>query len=291
MTLYLTDRTLPDEISAAKASGIVFAAKLYPAGATTNSDAGVTDLTALRPTLQRMADVGLPLCIHGEATDPATDVFEREPAFIERTLQSLVESFPALRIVMEHITTKEAAAFVIAAGPNVAATITPQHLLLNRNALFEGGLRPHRYCLPVLKHESDRQALLAAIASGNPRFFLGTDSAPHGRAAKECGCGAAGVYSAHAAIELYAAAFESVGALDKLPAFACEHGANFYRLPRTDPELCGTVELRREPWTVPTSYAFGTGELVPFMAGETMQWRAVVYRAGAASATRDCLSA
>ncbi len=270
MTLYLTDHTAPAEIDAARASGFVHAVKLYPAGATTNADAGVTDLAHCRATLARMEALGMPLLVHGESTDPAVDVFDREAVFIERTLQPLLKDFPGLRLVFEHITTREAADFVAAAGSNVAATITAHHLLLNRNALFVGGIRPHHYCLPVLKREAHRQALIAAAISGNPTFFLGTDSAPHAKGAKEIACGCAGCYTAHAAIELYAEAFEAADALDRLEGFASIHGADFYRLPRNN----GKITLLKESWSVPASQLFADGDtLVPLRAGETIAWR------------------
>ena len=281
MTLYLTDDTTPEEISAAVASGVVHAVKLYPAGATTNSAAGVTDLARCRAALGRMAELGLPLCVHGEVTDSEVDIFEREPLFITRVLVPLLAAHPSLRVVLEHITTREAVAFVAGAGPNVAATITAHHLLYNRNALFEGGLRPHRYCLPVLKAEEHRRALLAAVAGGSPKFFAGTDSAPHAAASKECACGAAGMYTAHAALELYALALERAGCLHRLRAFACELGADFYGLPRNELRLPRSrVRLRRAPWRVPDSFAFGeeggAQRVVPVMAGETMPWLAGV---------------
>jgi dihydroorotase len=269
MTLYLTDRTPVEEIDAAKASGFIHGIKLYPAGATTHAEAGVTDLARLEPVLARMARVGLVLQVHGEVTDPDVDVFERETRFIERVLAPLTERHPALKVVFEHITTRAAVQFVLSARAGVAATVTPQHLLLNRNALFSGGLRPHLYCLPVLKAEEHRAALLAAVARGTPRIFLGTDSAPHARRAKENACGCAGIFSAHAALELYAQAFEAAGALDRLEAFAAFHGADFYGLPRNR----GTVTLTRESWQVPASYAFGADALVPLGAGEALPWR------------------
>lgn len=269
MTLYLTDRTDPEEISRAQQSGIVLGAKLYPAGATTHSDAGVTDIRHLAAVLERMEEVDLVLQVHGEVTDPAVDVFEREARYIDAVLAPLAARHPRLRIVFEHITTRAALEFVQGAREGVAATITPQHLLMNRNALFTGGLRPHHYCLPVLKAEPHRAALLAAVAAGSPRLFLGTDSAPHGRRAKEASCGCAGIFSAHAGIELYAEAFEAAGALDKLEGFAAFHGADFYRLPRnTD-----SITLVKEPWEVPASYAFGADELVPLRAAERISWR------------------
>jgi dihydroorotase len=271
MTLYLTDTTTPAEIRAARDSGYVVGAKLYPAGATTHSDAGVTSIDRAWPALEAMAEHGLVLQVHGEVTDGQVDVFDREQAFIDRVLSRIVGRVPGLKVVFEHITTRAAVDFVLAARPGVAATITPQHLLLNRNALFEGGIRPHHYCLPVLKRERDREALLAVATGDDPRFFLGTDSAPHARHTKENACGCAGIFSAHAALELYAEAFDSVGRLDRLEAFAAERGADFYGVPRN----AGTVTLRREAWTVPAEYAFGpAGEaLVPFRAGGTVAWR------------------
>jgi dihydroorotase len=273
MTLYLTDRTSPEEIRRARASGIVVGAKLYPAGATTHSDAGVTSIDKVWGALEAMAEAGLVLQVHGEVTDYDVDVFDRETAFIDRVLSRVVERVPSLRVVFEHITTRTAAQFVCSARPGVAATITPQHLLLNRNAIFDGGVRPHHYCLPVLKRERDREALVEAATSNDPRFFLGTDSAPHARHAKEAACGCAGIFSAHAAIELYAEAFEQAGRLDRLEAFASERGADFYGVPRN----AGTITLRRETWQVPQSYAFGTAgeELVPFRAGMPIGWRLV----------------
>jgi dihydroorotase len=268
MTLYLTDATTKDEIARAKASGFVHAVKYYPAGATTNSDAGVTGLERAYAALDALQAHDLPLLVHGESTDPTVDVFDREAVFIERVLIPVRERFPNLRIVFEHVTTKEAVEFVRGAGPRVAATITPQHLLLNRNALFQGGIRPHHYCLPVLKRELHRSALLAAATSGSPQFFLGTDSAPHARHTKESACGCAGIYSAHAGIELYAEAFETVGALDKLEGFASLYGADFYGLPRNS----DVITLVKTPWSPPASYDFGGHELVPFRAGETIAW-------------------
>src|SRR5512147_1514773 len=247
MTLYLTDDTPVEEIARAKLSGRVHGVKLYPAGATTHSDAGVTRLSRCFAALEKMEQLGLPLLIHGEVTDPAIDIFDREKAFIEEVLGPTVERFADLKIVLEHITTRDAVHYVEVTGPNVAATITAHHLLLNRNALFLGGMRPHHYCLPVLKREEHREALVEAATSGNSKFFLGTDSAPHARAAKEAECGCAGVYTAHAAIELYATAFEEAGALDKLEGFASQFGADFYGLPRNK----DTLTLVREEWTVP----------------------------------------
>jgi dihydroorotase len=269
MTLYLTDRTDPAEVDRAKASGCIVGFKLYPAGATTHSDAGVTDIHRVDAVLSRMEERDLVLEVHGEVTDPDVDVFDREARFIDEALAPLAARHARLRIVFEHITTRAAAQFVTGSRPGIAATITPQHLLMNRNALFAGGIRPHHYCLPVLKSQPDREALLGIIASGDPRFFLGTDSAPHARGAKEAACGCAGIFSAHGALELYAEAFESVGALARLEAFACEHGADFYRLPRND----GRLTLIKEPWDVPRSYPFGAGEIVPLRAGEHIGWR------------------
>jgi dihydroorotase len=269
MTLYLTDNTPPDEIDAARASGFVHAVKYYPAGATTNSDSGVTDLRRAYAVLERMEQVGLPFLVHGEVTDAHVDVFDREKAFIDRILAEVVRRFPRLRVVFEHVTTKDAVDFVRHAGPDVAATITPQHLLLNRNALFQGGIRPHFYCLPVLKREPHRVALVEAATGGSPKFFLGTDSAPHARHTKEADCGCAGIYSAHAGIELYAEVFEAAGRLDRLEAFASFHGPDFYRLPRNTAALT----LVRDPWSPPRSYPLGEHELVPFRAGETVAWR------------------
>lgn len=269
MTLYLTDHTTAAEIGRAKASGIVHGCKLYPAGATTHSQAGVTDVRHLDATLERMAELGLPLQVHGEVTSPDVDIFDREARFIDSVLAPLAARMPRLRIVFEHITTRAAAEFVRDAREGIAATITPQHLLLNRNALFAGGIRPHLYCLPVLKREPDRRALLEAAISGNPRYFLGTDSAPHARHAKETACGCAGVYSAHAALELYAEAFEAAGALPRLEAFAAHFGADFYGLPRNT----GTLTLEKADWTVPADYPFGDATIVPWRAGETLGWR------------------
>ena len=269
MTLYLTDNTPAEEIGRAKLSGRVHGVKLYPAGATTHSSAGVTRISRCFAALEKMEQLGLPLLIHGESTDPAVDVFDREKAFVEEVLGPLVERFSSLKIVLEHITTRDAVQYVEVTGPNVGATITAHHLLLNRNALFLGGVRPHHYCLPVLKREEHREALVEAAISGNPKFFLGTDSAPHSRVTKEADCGCAGIYSAHAAMELYATSFEEAGALDRLEAFASHHGADFYGLPRnTD-----TITLVREEWTVPKTLRFGKEELVPLRAGETIAWK------------------
>ncbi len=269
MTLYLTDNLPPSEITAAKAAGIV-ACKLYPAGATTNSDAGVTDLRNIYPVLEAMQREGLLLLVHGEVTSPEIDLFDREAVFIEQQLQPLRRDFPALKIVMEHITTREAADYVASADASLGATITAHHLLYNRNAIFTGGIRPHYYCLPVLKREVHRQALVRVATSGNPKFFLGTDSAPHPVHLKEHATGCAGCYTAHAAMELYAQAFDAVGALDKLEGFASFFGADFYGLPRNT----GTLTLRRESWTPPERFAFGDAELKPLAAGEALAWRA-----------------
>ena len=269
MTLYLTDDTPPEEISRAKLSGRLHAVKLYPAGATTHSDSGVTRLSRCFRTLERMEELGFPLLVHGESTDPSIDVFDREKAFLEETLGPTLERFRGLKVVLEHITTRDAAQFVEVTGANVAATITAHHLLMNRNALFMGGIRPHHYCLPVLKREEHREALVEAATSGNPKFFLGTDSAPHARPTKETGCGCAGIYTAHAAIELYAIAFEEAGALDKLEGFASVFGAQFYGLP-LNPDK---VTLLREEWRVPETVTFGDDVLVPLRAGETIPWK------------------
>ena len=269
MTLYLTDDTPPEEIARAKLSGRVFGVKLYPAGATTHSDEGVTRISRCFHALEKMEQMGLPLLVHGESTDPAVDVFDREKAFLEEVLGPLLERFPQLKVVLEHITTRDAAQYVEVTGPNVAATITAHHLLMNRNALFMGGMRPHHYCLPVLKREEHREALVEAATSGNPKFFLGTDSAPHSRQAKETDCGCAGIYTAHAAIELYAIAFEEAGALERLEGFASEFGAQFYGLPPSQE----TITLVREDWKVPETLPFGAERLVPLRAGETLPWK------------------
>ena len=268
MTLYLTENTKPEEIHRAKAEGHVYAVKYYPAGATTNADSGVTDIRRCDRVLETMAEVNLPLLVHGEVTDPAVDVFDRETVFIDRVLAPLLQRLPGLRVVLEHITTQAAADFVRQASANVGATITPQHLLHNRNAIFKGGIRPHYYCLPILKRERDREALVDAATGGNPKFFLGTDSAPHAQDLKENNCGCAGMYSAHAALELYAEVFEQVGALDKLEAFASFHGPDFYHLPRNATK----VTLVKRPWTPPASYDFGGSRLVPMRAGEEVSW-------------------
>jgi dihydroorotase len=268
MTLYLTDNTPPEEIRRARDSGAVYAVKYYPAGATTNSDSGVTDIHRCYATLEAMAEVEMPLLVHGEVTDPQVDIFDRETVFLERTLMPLVQRLPRLKVVMEHITTGNAVKFVLAAPDNVAATITAHHLLLNRNALFQGGIRPHHYCLPVLKREEHRQALVKAATSGNEKFFLGTDSAPHARHTKEADCGCAGVYTAHAGIELYAEVFEAAGALERLEAFASFHGAGFYGLPKNREQ----IKLVRREWAVPGELAYGADRLVPLRAGGVVRW-------------------
>lgn len=268
MTLYLTDNTPPAEVAAAKASGFVHAFKYYPAGATTNSDSGVTALARVYPVLAAMEKHGVVLCLHGEVTDPDVDMFDRERVFVDTLLPEIVRDFPGLRIVLEHLTTREAVDFV-RATPTVAATITPQHLLWSRNALFAGGLRPHLYCLPILKRETHRQALVKAATSGDPRFFLGTDSAPHARHTKEAACCGAGCYSAPVALPLYAEVFEAAGALDKLPDFASRFGARFYGLP----PVAGTITLVRETWSPATSYPFAADTIVPLRAGEAVAWR------------------
>lgn len=270
MTLYLTEATAPNEIDVAVASDFVHAVKYYPAGATTNSAAGVNDLTNCTATLARMEKLGLPLLVHGEVTDSAVDIFDREAVFIDRVLQPLRRDFPALKLVLEHITTKQGIDFVVAQDHHVAGTLTAHHLLLNRNALFVGGIRPHNYCLPVLKRETHRQALLAAATSGNPKFFLGTDSAPHAKSTKEAACGCAGCYTANAGIELYAQAFDSVGGLHKLEGFASFYGADFYGLPRNTDK----ITLLRDSWGVPAELPYLADDtLVPFMAGESIAWR------------------
>jgi dihydroorotase len=271
MTLYLTDNTQPDEIRRARESGFVHAVKYYPAGATTNSDSGVTELAKAYPAIAAMEEVGMPLLLHGEVVDSEVDVFDREAVFIERHLARLLREFPRLKIVLEHITTRQAAEFVAQAPANVAATVTAHHLLYNRNAMFRGGIRPHMYCLPILKREQHRQALAAAAISGNPRFFLGTDSAPHAVGAKESACGCAGIYTAHAAIELYAEAFEDAGALDKLEAFASFYGPDFYGLPRN----ADTITLAKDAWQAPAVRTFGAEKVVPLRAGESIRWRVV----------------
>jgi len=271
LTLYLTDRTSAQEVTRAKRSGFIVGAKYYPAGATTHSDSGVTDIARAYPALEAMQREGLPLLVHGEVTDPDVDIFDREGAFVDRVLSRVVRDFPSLRVVLEHVTTTEAVDFIVAAPAHIGATITPQHLLWSRNVLLAGGIRPHLYCMPVLKREKHRRALLRAATGGNPKFFLGTDSAPHAQRTKETACGCAGCYSAHAALELYAEAFEAAGALDRLEAFASFHGADFYGLPRNRE----TITLTREEWTVPAAYAFGAEQVVPLRAGETVRWRVV----------------
>jgi dihydroorotase len=269
LTLYLTESTTAEEIDRAQATGFIHGVKLYPAGATTHSDAGVTDIANVYGVLARMEEIRMPLLVHGETPHPEVDVFDRETHFIDAVLQPLLERFPRLRVVFEHITTARAVEFVSGARAGVAATITPQHLLHNRNAIFSGGLRPHYYCLPILKREHDREALLGAATGGNPRFFLGTDSAPHERAAKESACGCAGMFTAHAAIELYAEVFESAGRLNRLEPFASQFGADFYELPRHD----DTITLIKESWVPPDVYDFGNGALVPYRAGGSIAWR------------------
>jgi dihydroorotase len=269
MTLYLTDNTAADEIDRAKGSGFVHGVKLYPAGATTNSDAGVTDLVRCRATLARMEALEMPLLVHGEVTGMDVDVFDREAVFVDRILSPLIKNFPALRVVLEHVTTREGVDFVRSCNGSVAATITAHHLLLNRNAIFLGGIRPHHYCLPILKREAHRQALVGAATSGDPRFFLGTDSAPHGKSAKETGCGCAGCYTAYAGIELYAEVFDAVGKLERLEAFASHFGADFYRMPRNREY----ITLIRRDWRVQDSLPYTEDEkLVPLRAGEDVAW-------------------
>lgn len=269
MTLYLTDNTRPEEINQLNQIHIIKAVKYYPAGATTNSDSGVTDIGKCAAVLEAMQEVGMPLLVHGEVTDSEVDIFDRERVFIERVLMPLTQRYAKLKVVVEHITTREAAQFVTGAPANIAATITAHHLLLNRNALFAGGMRPHNYCLPVLKREVHREALVAAAISGNPKFFLGTDSAPHARHTKEADCGCAGCYTAYAGIELYAEAFDAAGALDKLEGFASHHGADFYGLPRNR----DTITLVREAWQVPMEVGYGADRLTPFRAGGEVAWR------------------
>jgi dihydroorotase len=269
MTLYLTNDTSAEEIDRAKNSGFIHGVKLYPAGATTHSQAGVTDIKHVYGVLAHMEKTGMRLLVHGESPQSDVDVFDRETHFIDTVLAPLLERFPALSVVFEHITTARAVEFVRGARSGVAATITPQHLLHNRNAIFAGGIRPHYYCLPILKRERDRQALLQAATSGNPRFFLGTDSAPHERSAKETACGCAGMFTAHAAIELYTEAFEAAGRLDRLEGFASHFGADFYGLPRH----ADTITLIKESWIAPDKYAFGSSGLIPYRAGEPIAWR------------------
>ena len=269
MTLYLTDRTSADEIAKAKLSGQIHAAKLYPAGATTNSDSGVTAVENIYPALEAMQEAGMPLLVHGEVTDSEVDVFDREAVFIDRVLAPLLPRFPSLKIVLEHVTTRQGIEFVRDSNENIAATLTAHHLLMNRNAIFADGIRPHNYCLPILKRESHRQALVDAATSGNPKFFLGTDSAPHAKDAKESACGCAGLYTAHAAIELYAEAFEQAGALDALEGFASFFGADFYGLPRNRE----TITLKKSSWEVPATYPLGDSVVVPMRAGENIHWK------------------
>ena len=269
MTLYLTDNTSAEEIRTAVASGMVQGVKFYPAGATTNSDSGVTDLAHCQQALAEMEKLGLPLLVHAEVTDAQVDVFDRERVFIERHMVAIIKDYPALKVVFEHITTKDAADFVLHAPSNVAATITAHHLLMNRNAMFVGGIQPHHYCLPILKREEHRQALLRVATSGNAKFFLGTDSAPHAKHTKEAACGCAGMYTAHTAMELYAEAFDAVGALDKLEGFASFYGADFYGLPRNT----GRIQLHRQSWTVPASLPFADDSIVPLRAGQPVAWK------------------
>lgn len=269
MVLYLTDNTTPDEVRKAKATGLIYAAKLYPAGATTNSASGVTDVRNIYPVLEAMQEVGMLLLLHGEVTDSEIDIFDREKAYIDTILKQVVKDFPGLKIVLEHITTRDAAEFVAGASDNVAATITAHHLLFNRNHMLAGGIRPHFYCLPILKRNTHQQALIDAATSGSNKFFLGTDSAPHAQHAKESSCGCAGAYTAHAAIELYAEAFEEAGALDKLEAFASFNGPDFYGLPRNS----DTITLVKESWDVPASYPLGDSQVVPIRAGEQIHWK------------------
>lgn len=269
MVLYLTDKTQPEEIEKAKATGKIVAAKLYPAGATTNSDSGVTSVKNIYPVLEAMQNAGMLLLIHGEVTDSSIDIFDREKIFIDTILKDVVDDFPNLKIILEHITTKDAAEFVAAAGDNVAATITAHHLLFNRNHMLAGGIRPHFYCLPILKRNIHQEALIKAATSGSKKFFLGTDSAPHMKHAKEAACGCAGSYTAHAAIELYAEAFEAAGALDQLEAFASFNGPDFYNLPRNS----DSITLIKESWDVPATYPLGGEQVVPIRAGETIEWK------------------
>lgn len=269
MTLYLTDKTTPEDIKEAKASGHVYACKLYPAGATTNSDSGVTDIKKIYPALKEMSSQGILLLVHSEVTDQDIDIFDREAVFIERHLRSLVTEFPQLKVVMEHVTTKAAVDFVLSCGSNVAATITAHHMLYNRNRLFKGGICPHYYCLPILKTEPDRLALLEMATTGNPKFFAGTDSAPHTQGKKETSCGCAGCYTSHAALELYAEAFAGVGRLDKLEAFLSKNGSVFYGLPCNK----GSVTLVKDSWVVPESYPFGNEVVIPLRANESIDWK------------------
>jgi len=268
MTLYLTDNTSPEEIRKARQSGYIHAVKYYPAGATTNSDSGVTDIEKVYDCLAAMAEQDMPLLVHGEVVDDTIDIFDREKIFIDKILNPVHEKIPQLRIVFEHITTQDAVQYVLSANDNIAATITPHHLLYNRNAMLVGGIRPHYYCLPVLKRQTHQLSLIEAATSGNPRFFLGTDSAPHTQTAKESACGCAGIYSAHAAIELYTLAFEQAGKLDKLEGFASFFGPDFYHLPRNTRK----ITLNKQPWQVPHFYKAGNEALIPLMAGETLSW-------------------
>lgn len=271
MVLYLTNNTTADEITRAHNDANIYAVKYYPAGATTNSDAGVSDIKNCYDVLTKMEELGLPLLVHGEVTDPEIDVFDREHVFIEKVLLPVTKKFPQLKIVLEHITTKQAAEFVSESGNNIAATITAHHLLFNRNMMFKGGMNPHYYCLPILKRDTHRQALISAATSGNKKFFLGTDSAPHAQENKETSCGCAGIYSAHAAIELYAEAFDNANALNKLEGFASFHGSDFYGLPRnTD-----TITLEKTEWQVPEFYSFAKQKLVPLRAGEIIHWKKI----------------
>ncbi len=269
MVLYLTDNTTPEDISEAAQSGLVYACKLYPAGATTNSDAGVTDISKLSAVFAAMQEHNLPLLVHGEVTDADIDIFDREAVFIERHLRGIVSRFPELKVVLEHITTADAAEFVKEAPANIGATITAHHLLYNRNHMLAGGIRPHYYCLPILKRNTHQQALIEAATSGSPKFFLGTDSAPHSQSRKETSCGCAGCYTAHAAIELYAEAFEQAGALDKLEAFASFHGSDFYGLARNS----DTITLVKSDWVVPATLPLGNDHLQPLRAGDTLSWK------------------
>ncbi|KAK1567094.1 hypothetical protein Q3G72_008097 [Acer saccharum] len=271
MTLYLTDTTSPDEIKLAKRSGVVFAVKLYPAGATTNSQDGVTDLFGkCLPVLEELAEQNMPLLVHGEVSDPNVDIFDREKVFIDTVLQPLIQRLPRLKVVMEHITTMDAVKFVESCKEgSVAATVTPQHLLLNRNAIFQGGLQPHNYCLPVLKRETHRQAIVSAVTSGSKRFFLGTDSAPHEKSKKESACGCAGIYNAPVALSLYAKVFEEMGALDKLEAFTSINGPDFYGLPRNTSKII----LSKTSWKVPEAFSFSFGDIIPMFAGNTLEWQ------------------
>lgn len=271
MTLYLTDNTCPSEIIRAKESGVVYGVKYYPAGATTHSDAGVTDIAKCYATLETMEQVNLPLLVHGEVTDPVVDVFDREKIFIDRILSPLVQRFPDLRIVLEHVTTSDAVAFVKGASSNIAASMTVHHLLLNRNAIFQGGIHPHFFCLPILKRETHRLALIEAATSGDPKFFLGTDSAPHSQSNKETDCGCAGIFTAHAAMAFYAEVFEQAGTLEKLEAFASFYGADFYQLPRNT----ARITLKKEDWRIPAQLEFAEEKLIPLRAGQHLSWKIV----------------